>query len=236
MVKGFVVPHKNWQKRKAKLLFEILALHPLNELHREELIEKLFPDSDEKSANAGFYRILYAARKALEPERSSYASSNYLLSEGQLIKLTASGGLWIDAKEFEQKAREGLKRNDRYLLETAAKLYQGDLLADEPFEEWIINRREGLKRLFHSVLRRLAESAEKQGDTEEAHFWLDRILQHEPVDEDAHCAKMQLYLKQGKRSLALLQYEKCREILKRELSVEPDEEIERLREEILTKK
>ncbi len=82
----------------------------------------------------------------------------------------------------------------------------------------------------------MAEIAEKQGDTEETHLWLDRILQHEPVDEVAHRTKMLLYLKQDECSLALRQYEKCLELLKRELSVEPDEETKKLFEKALLQK
>ena len=235
-VKDFIVSNSAWQKRKAKLLVQILALQSAHELHREKLIEILFPEIDEKTANANFYRVLYAARRALEANRASYTSSNFLVTSGQQIRLTAVEGLWIDAEDFEQKAREGLKFNSQHLLKSAAELYKGDLLADEPFEEWAINRREQLKLLFHRVLQRLAENAEKQSDIEEAHFWLDKVLLIEPADETAHRTKMRLFCKQGERFRALRQYEKCVEVLKRELSVQPDEETKRLRQKILSEK
>lgn len=236
LVKGSAVANSRWQKRKAKLLIQILALQPTHEINREELAEILFFESDTEKANANLHRVLYVARKALEPERSSYSSSSYLLTEGQQIRLAAEKGLWIDAEEFEQKAREGLKTNSQELLEAATKLYRGDLLADEPFEEWAVNRREQLKMLFHTVLRRLAENSEKQGDIEDAHSWWDKVLLIEPADETAHRAKMRLYCKQSERFRALRQYEKCVEVLKRELSVEPDEETKQLRQKILAAK
>lgn len=235
IVGGSVAPNAAWKKRKAKLLLQILALHPAHELHREELMEMLFPETDEKTANANLYRVLYAARRALEPNRSSYASSNYLMTEGQQIKLTAEK-LWIDAEEFEQKARAGLKVNDQLLLESAVELYKGDLLANEPFEEWAIEPREKLRTLFHRSLRNLAENSEKQENIEEAHLWLDKILLHEPVDEEAHRAKMRLYFKREESALALKQYEKCRETLLRKLGVVPDKETEMLRNQIISQK
>src|SRR5687768_17149310 len=103
-VRGSVVTNAVWQKRKAKLLVQILALQPTHELHREVLIEKLFPETEEKTANANFYRVLHSARKALEPNRFSYGLSDYLITDGQQIRLTSIEGLWIDAEEFEQKA------------------------------------------------------------------------------------------------------------------------------------
>lgn len=234
LANNFAVRNSDWQKRSARLLVQILALNPLREIHREELMEILFPKMDEKSANANLHRILYAARRALEPNRSSYASSNFLLTEGQQIRLTAEK-LWIDAEEFKNTVRNGLKCGDQNLLESAAGIYRGDLLANEPFEDLFINQREELKGLFHLVLRRLAETAEKQSNFEESHHWLDRILQQEPADEIVHRGKMRLYEKQGERSRALKQYEKCREALKRELFVEPEKETEELRKRICLK-
>jgi LuxR family transcriptional regulator, maltose regulon positive regulatory protein len=231
-VNGRYVPDAAWQKRKAKLLVQLLALQPTHELRREELAEILFPETDEKTANANFYRILYAARRALEPQRVSYTSSFFLVGDGTKIKLTAANGVWVDADEFEQQARAGLKTNNQILLEAAARLYTGDLLADEPFEEWVMNRRELLKMLFYNVLHLLAQNAEKRRDIEKSHFWLDKILLVEPADEKAHRAKMRLFCRQGERFRALRQYETCVEVLRRELAVEPEEETKRLRREI----
>ncbi len=233
-VEGIAVSNAAWQKRKAKLLIQILALQPSRGLHREELMEMLFPEMDSKTAEANLHRVLYAARQAIEPNRGSYASSKYLITERRQIKLTAESNLWIDAKEFEHCGREGLKTNNENLLESAAEIYKGDLLADEPFEEWTIDWREQLKTIYHRVLRRLAENSEKRENIEEAHLWLDKVLSHEAVDEAVHRAKMRLYEKQGECSLALKQYEKCRETLLRKLGVKPDEETEKLRNRMLS--
>lgn len=233
LVKGAFVPNAAWQKRKAKMLVQLLALRRTHEARREELIEKLFPETDEQTANARFYRVLYVARLAFEPNRTSYSSSNFLINDGQNIKLTSKNGIWIDADEFQQKAQAGLKTNEQNWLESAAALYAGDLLADEPFEDWIAHPREQTKTLFHKVLHRLAENAEKQTDFENAQLWLDRVLQSEPADETAHRAKMRLYCSQGERFRALRQYEKCVAALRHELGVEPDEETKRLRQKII---
>lgn len=236
-VNGSDLPKRSWGKRKAKLLVQVLAIHPLHEMHREELIELLFPELEIKQANENFYRILHAARKALEPERAGYSPSNFLLTEGQQIILTQrKGDLWIDAEEFARLAQKGFASGNRKLLESAVELYGGDLLADEPFEEWTHSYRENLKMLFQMVLWRLADRYLREEKPEEAHRWLDRILQIEPADECAHRAKMRLFRRQGKSALALKQYEKCRQILQREFEVEPDEETIRLRQKIFEAK
>lgn len=51
---------------------------------------------------------------------------------------------------------------------------------------------------------------------------LDNLL------EDAHYGLMRCYLKQGKRSLALRQYQRCSTILRDELGITPGATIQRL--------
>lgn len=82
----------------------------------------------------------------------------------------------------------------------------------------------------------MAEMAESRNEREEAHDWLDKILEFEPADEIAHRAKIRLYAAQKDTTLALRQYEKCCAELSRELAVEPDDETEQLRREILDRK
>jgi DNA-binding SARP family transcriptional activator len=59
------------------------------------------------------------------------------------------------------------------------------------------------------------------------------LLQHDPLREDVHREVMRLYVGAGQRTLALRQYELCREILARELAIEPMEETRTLYTEIL---
>jgi TolB-like protein/Flp pilus assembly protein TadD len=59
-----------------------------------------------------------------------------------------------------------------------------------------------------------------------------RLLRLEPTSEEAHRALMRLYLSQGNRAQALRQYQLCRDLLWRELSVKPEPETERLFQEL----
>jgi len=63
-----------------------------------------------------------------------------------------------------------------------------------------------------------------------------RLLEIDPLQEQAHRALMRLHLRQGERALALKQYEICRETPLREVDSEPDEETKRVRDEARTAK
>jgi DNA-binding SARP family transcriptional activator len=72
-----------------------------------------------------------------------------------------------------------------------------------------------------------------QGDIEEAIDIFHQIVAADPTAEHAHRALMRLYTNAGLRQKALQQYHRLREILDRELALEPDPESRRLYEDIL---
>jgi len=67
LINGAAVPNAAWQKRKAKLLVQILALLPAREAHREELIEKLFPKRTKKRQMRAFTGFCMLPAAPLNP-------------------------------------------------------------------------------------------------------------------------------------------------------------------------
>ena len=51
-----------------------------------------------------------------------------------------------------------------------------------------------------------------------------RLLTRDPLQEGVHWALMRHYLEQGRRRSALEQYRACREVLRKELGIEPEPE------------
>src|SRR3712207_2601045 len=72
-----------WHLRKARSLVKLLALAPGHALHREQVMEVLWPDLGMRRASNNLHQVLHAARRALVPSalasRSAGASSSYLL-------------------------------------------------------------------------------------------------------------------------------------------------------------
>src|SRR5690349_13100240 len=56
-----------WQRRSAKTLIKVLAVHPEHTAHREQIIDILWSGVDGDSALNSFGKALHAARRALEP-------------------------------------------------------------------------------------------------------------------------------------------------------------------------
>ena len=69
-------PVSGWQRRTAKTLTKLLATTPGHRLHREQVLEILWPEVDPESALNSFGKALHAARHALEPELPPRESSS----------------------------------------------------------------------------------------------------------------------------------------------------------------
>src|SRR5215218_2453343 len=95
-----ILPEEAWRLRKAASLVKLLALAPEHRLHREQVMEVLWPERDKKAASNNLRRTLHSARRALDPA----AGSHYLASQDERLVLCPNSDLWVDVEAFEQAA------------------------------------------------------------------------------------------------------------------------------------
>ncbi len=209
--------------KKAKILLARLAL-PAGQVHsREQLIALLWSERGQAQARASLRQALTALRKAL-----SAAAPPPLLVRGEAVSLDPKA-LDVDVAAFESLADSAAVED----LERAVALYRGALLdgltlRDEAFEAWLSYERE---RLLERQLRTLTSLLDHQmtdGVPERATLTAQRLLSLDPLREDVHRKLMRLYAQHGQGGRALKQYERCRDLLARELGVRPEAETERL--------
>jgi DNA-binding SARP family transcriptional activator/TolB-like protein len=217
------------------MLLKLLAMQPRCRLHREKLIEFLWPDQDIVSATRNLHRALHIARRALEPQLSAGESSQFIVTQGQQIILQGNN-LHIDVIEFEQRASQALKTRDLTDCQDALSLYEGDLLPEDLSEDWSTVRREQLRAIYREILLCVSQLLEKSGDYQNSIERLKTLLDFEPADEEAHRRLMRTYALTGDRHLAVQQYRQCAELLRRQLEAEPDELTAMLYEQIISGK
>jgi tetratricopeptide (TPR) repeat protein len=91
----------------------------------------------------------------------------------------------------------------------------------------------GARTLYLTLLVELTGVYEERGEHGPAVEALGRAVEGEPTHEEAHAGLMRLYATSGRRGEAIRQYEKLREVLRRELAAEPDAESQRVYKENL---
>lgn len=233
LVDGVPVDERAWTRRKSKALLKILALAPHHQLHREQLMEYLWPEMEPELALNNLHKAIHAARRALEPQLKAGAESRFLLTQDQQVLLRAPGELWIDVEVFEHQAETALKSGAATALESALRLYEGELLGEDRYEDWAVARREQVSNLAQRVLMRLAHAEEQAGQLPQSIERYRQLLTLEQTNEAAHRHLMRLYALSGSRHQALQQYQQCGEILRRELSAEPEAATVALYEQIV---
>ena len=117
-------------------------------------------------------------------------------------------------------------------MRSALDLYRGDLLPT-CYDEWILPQRERLLQMYLEGLERLAVLLEQSGNTAQAIQVLQRLLQRDPVNEDAYQRLMALHLADGDRAGALHAYQTYATIFQRELGLEPSPAMQQAYENLL---
>lgn len=220
-----------WERPSGKALVKLLATEPSHRLHREQILDILWPDLPPDPAAAALRKALHYARHALEPQLAPRSESRYLALRDHMLEL--GGPVWVDANYFEAAAEAALRGNTVADFEAAVAAYGGDLLPEDRYADWAVARRDHLAALFLRLLAGLAGELERHAAYAEAAERLQQALQHDPVQEDLHRRLMRLYARIGTRHDALRQYHTCRAVLQRELDAEPEPETEHLYQAIL---
>ena len=224
------VAEGKWHLRKARSLVKLLALAPGHQLHREQVMDLLWPHLGRRAATNNLRGSLHAARTALASD--PVVASRYLASKGERIALCPEVELWVDVETFEEAASAARRSREPATYRAAIDLYAGDLLPEDRYEEWAEGRRGELRRSYLALLVELAGTYEERAECDSAIEVLQKVVTEEPTSEEAHVSLMRLHALFGRKSEALAQYIQLEEILLRELGTEPAASSRALREEI----
>src|SRR6478735_7965868 len=130
---------------RAAELVELLALEPRHRLHREQVVDALWPHLPAAAGACNLHKAAHLARRVLR-------SSDAVVLRGGHVELWPGACIATDVESFEAAARAALA-GSHVACRRAATLYAGDLLPDERYEEWASGRREHLRGLLAEVLR-----------------------------------------------------------------------------------
>ena len=127
-VDGVPVVPEQWTRRQAASLVKVLALAPGRRLHREQLIEALWPGASVEAAGPRLHKAAHYARRALGGEGSA------VLLRNDMVALLPEGDVSIDVDEFRARAREALEAGTPESAQAALAAYGGPLLPEDVYE------------------------------------------------------------------------------------------------------
>jgi alpha-glucoside transport system substrate-binding protein len=180
---------------------------------REHLIDLFFDGPDDPRA---------ALRWTLTKIRNAIGNK-YILSYRDEISFNFESDYWLDVSAFETGEIE---------------LYQGDFLEGLylrnaiRFEEWLLFERQRIRGQYQAGLEKQLELHQRQGDYAAVVITAQQLLKLDNLREDWHRALMEAYARLGKRTIALDQFELCRQVLRTEWDTDPAPETVALAEAI----
>ncbi len=205
------VPDDAWSRRDAASLVKLLALRRDRRLHREQVMDLLWPDLDVAEAAPRLHKAAHFARKAL-------GRADAVVLHGEMVSLFPGLPVRVDADDFERAAEEALADTSAAAAAEVLDRYPGEPLPADLYAEWASEPRERLAGLRHRLLR-------------QARRW-HQIIELDPVDEEAHVELMRELVRDADPRGALRQFESLDRGLRRELGSGPGPEATRLRDEL----
>ena len=219
-------------RRKAKVLLKLLALQPSYRLHRDQVIDSLWPDLSVDAAEAQLYNTVSQLRSVLRKAENHPSTGNPLPLEAGVLTLWPYGNVQTDVQTFQTLAERACRSHDLDDFKQAASSYHGDLLPDDLYEEWTQQPREALRETYLQLLLDWADVSFATGDYPQAQEVYQRVLQLDPVLEEAHRGLMRVYGRQRNQQRLELQYRTCCEALAETLDAQPSAETEVLYSEL----
>ncbi|MFC1665771.1 BTAD domain-containing putative transcriptional regulator [Pseudomonadota bacterium] len=219
-------PDLRLSTKKSQALLIYLASPPGVARSRDQLADLLWGRSAQEQARSSLRQNLARLRKALG------GANEAILANAQQIKLDPER-VEIDTMRLESL----LLGSDVTELADAAKLIRGEFASglhinEESFDEWIISERRRISELAISALTRLLSHYEEQKDSDNAAAIACKLLAFDPLQEGVHRSLMRSLAHQERYESALQQYKQCRDLLKKELGINPGDDTTALHEEI----
>jgi hypothetical protein len=100
-VSGAPVAEASWNRRQAAAVVKVLALAPGRRLHREQVIDRVWPQDTIAEAVPKLHKAAHFARRAL-------GVPDAVVLRGDQVILCPGGGVTVDAVRFGELARRAL--------------------------------------------------------------------------------------------------------------------------------
>ncbi len=208
-----------WRTKKVKEPCAYL-IYQNEPVHRDKIMEDLWPEHPQNKASALLHTSVYQLRKELKNHGFSkaikYVDERYSL----IIEIQS------DVEEIKQiLAKKHYNSKDIMLL---LSLYKSDYLVEEDYN-WTISEREHLRKNVINYLESFINGIRNEKKQEDSYKKaIEKLIQIDPWEERYTFELISLFLQQGNNKDALNTYDCYKEMLRKQLGTKPQKKIEKL--------
>jgi DNA-binding SARP family transcriptional activator len=226
---------RTWGGARIRTVFQYLLLHR-SPVHRDVLMELLWPGYPPGSARNNLNVCLYGLRRAL----GTGGSQDYVVHRDGYYALNPDLVWSLDCARFVQAAERARRAAATSQVETAllhaqraVDEYGGPLFDGDAVADWCNTERTALSELFMQTLECLARLHLDQAAVDAAERALQRLLWEDACRESAHRLLMVCYARRNQRDRIARQFRRCTKTLEEELDVAPSDETVQLYRQLI---
>ena len=207
-----------WDRPQAEVVVKLLLVRCAQggrAVAADELMARLWPDTDEASGRKKLLPLISNARHTLEPDIEP-RDSHFILRSVNGYYFDVSECVDWDLQDFREHLRLGsrLVREERWEeaiaeLEKGRALYRGDFLAEDRYADWAIDVRREITADFCNLLVRLADAYAALERYPEAVAACQAALVKDPLLERVYRRLMAFHYCNGEKGQALKVYRDC---------------------------
>lgn len=230
-----------WKSRKAEEIFKLLLLKRGRPVHKDIIVETIWPDVEVDEGDFRFYKAISRLYRSLEPSGIAKKSSYVQCRDGAYwIDFSTVG--FFDVHCFQETLnrasliheKEGLEKAVPIYLE-AENLYKGDLFEGNIYQQWMESERERLKKDYIKILSKLSIFYHEKGDYWKSIEYCLKRINIERFSCEAHILLMKNYALSGEIFEVIRIYREYEQMLKEEMGIGPSFSVIKAYEEIIKK-
>jgi pimeloyl-ACP methyl ester carboxylesterase len=150
LLDGRAVPDGLWSRRDAAGLVKLLALRRGHQLHREQVMDLLWPELGVDEAAPRLHKAAHFARKAM-------GRADAVVLRGEMVSLFPGHSVTVDVDDFESSAHLALADGTQAAAAAVLGRYTAEPLPADLYAEWAAEPRERLTVLRQRLLRQARE-------------------------------------------------------------------------------
>lgn len=217
-----------WVTRRARDILCFVASRRHRRASKDLIIDTFWGETDPTVIERNFHPTVSHIRKALNSNQT--LKQNLLLYRDGDYLLSQEFAYSIDVEDFDRLVAQGEShRRERQFeqciqcYQSAVEIYRGEFMQGS-YDAWVDEQRSYYRKQYLQLIESLARVAQQTGDWFKSIHLAQQILQDDPFREDIHCLLMRAHGALGNKSAVREQFESLRQLLQKELGVEPSEE------------